>query len=382
LVQIAFYAPMKSPNSSVPSGDRTVAQLLIQALEYRGHQVTLASSLRSWDGSGDENRQRRLRRIAQRTAKQLILKFRQQSDSIRPQLWLTYHVYHKAPDWIGPMVSAALGIPYIIAEASYAPKQAKGPWHEGHKQTEICVGHADAVFNLNSKDFECIQPLLKSTGCLTRLRPFLAEKYFTMNGFCDRLELAQSWELDTDKSWLITVAMMRYGDKFNSYQVLSEILRRLKSDNWQLVIVGDGQAQAEVRQLFSNYSRAQLRFVGRLLSQQLYDLLHHSDLFVWPAINEAYGMALLEAQACGLPVIAGNNGGVPDIVAHNQTGLLSAVGDSDGFARNVDQLLTNINQREIMAKSAIKKFKRDHTLSGAATIIDQTINALLHPSAS
>ena len=49
--------------------------------------------------------------------------------------------------------------------------------------------------------------------------------------------------------------------------------------------------------------------------------LADSDLFVWPAINEAFGMALLEAQASGLPVVAGASGGVRGIVADRETGM-------------------------------------------------------------
>ena len=49
----------------------------------------------------------------------------------KPHAWFTYHLYHKAPDWIGPRISETLKIPYIIAEASYAAKQSGGPWDSG-----------------------------------------------------------------------------------------------------------------------------------------------------------------------------------------------------------------------------------------------------------
>ena len=60
-----------------------------------------------------------------------------------------------------------------------------------------------------------------------------------------------------------------------------------------------------------------------------------ADLYLWPAINEAYGMAFLEAQAAGLPVIAGRTGGVPAVVAADETGLLTPVGDAHAFAAAV-----------------------------------------------
>ncbi len=58
----------------------------------------------------------------------------------RPDAWLTYHVYHKAPDHLGPYVTRALGIPYLVAEASLAAKQANGPLGDGLSRVarELC----------------------------------------------------------------------------------------------------------------------------------------------------------------------------------------------------------------------------------------------------
>ena len=75
-----------------------------------------------------------------------------------------------------------------------------------------------------------------------------------------------------------------------------------------------------------------LRFLGALPPDRLAACYAAADLMVWPAINEAYGMALLEAQAAGLPVVAGRTGGVPDIVRDGVTGLLTPIGDETAFA--------------------------------------------------
>ncbi len=125
-MRIAFYAPMKPPDHAVPSGDRRMARQLMQALRTAGHDVRLASRLRSWEGRGDPERQARIRTEAARGVRRLIARWRDAAD--RPDLWFTYHLYHKAPDLLGPPVARALGLPYVVAEASYAAKQAGGPW--------------------------------------------------------------------------------------------------------------------------------------------------------------------------------------------------------------------------------------------------------------
>ena len=123
-MHVAFYAPMKPPSAPAPSGDRAVARLLIRALELGGHSVDLASSFRTREPTGDAARQDRLRRIGGRLAARLVRRYRAAQEPDRPAAWLTYHLYYKAPDWLGPAVAEALRIPYLVAEASHAPKRA------------------------------------------------------------------------------------------------------------------------------------------------------------------------------------------------------------------------------------------------------------------
>jgi hypothetical protein len=57
-------------------------------------------------------------------------------------------VYYKAPDWLGPRIAKALGIPYVLAEATHAPKRAGGPWAIGHEATEAALRMASRVLPL------------------------------------------------------------------------------------------------------------------------------------------------------------------------------------------------------------------------------------------
>jgi hypothetical protein len=77
-----------------------------------------------------------------------------------------------------------------------------------------------------------------------------------------------------------------------------------------------------------------------------------ADLYLWPAINEAYGMAFLEAQAAGLPVVAGRTGGVPAVVADGVTGVLTPIGDAAAFAAATARLLDDPKARAQLGKAA------------------------------
>ena len=108
---VAFYAPLKSPNHPLPSGDRTMARLLMKAFGRAGFAPQLASELRTLDKTGDRQRQEGLQQESTEEASRLIAHYEGLPDEQRPCLWFTYHVYYKAPDWIGPQVADALGIP-------------------------------------------------------------------------------------------------------------------------------------------------------------------------------------------------------------------------------------------------------------------------------
>ena len=377
-MNIAFYAPMKSPRHPVPSGDRHVARLLLQAMQYAGHDTWLASRLRSWDGAGCAAFQHRVRDVADRAVRRVVRHIERQSTATRPDLWFTYHVYHKAPDWIGPRVSARLGIPYVIAEASYAPKQKHGPWGLGHRQTESAIRSAQAVLALNPADIPALGPLLSSHASMATIDPFLDVTSIDAQRqrAGSRAVLAEAHNLDPDQSWLVAVAMMRHGDKLASYRSLAESLSSLLDLDWQVLLIGDGPARDAVEHAFEPLA-ARTRWIGQQSSAAVLGLLDSADIFVWPAINEAYGMALLEAQACGTPVVAARIGGVESIVVDNETGLLVKQDDVAAFASAVRSLLNDALLRDQLGVNAHTKVRRQHDLSTAAAQIDRILRSVL-----
>jgi glycosyltransferase involved in cell wall biosynthesis len=375
-MRIAFHAPLKPPDHPVPSGDRLVARLLMEALSRGGHHVELAARLRTWDGAGDPARQERLRAVGTRMAARLVRRYRTREAGARPQAWLTYHLYHKAPDWLGPPVAEALGIPYLVAEASIANKQANGPWRLGHEAAKGAVARADALISLNPADENGLRPWVADAARLHRLVPFLDPTPFVAAGTArstHRAAFARAHALDPACPWLAVAAMMRAGDKLRSYTLLAEALGRVLDRPWQLVIAGDGPARPEVERVLSPLGRGRVRLVGRLDEASLPGFYAAADLYVWPALREAFGMAFLEAQASSCPVVAGAEGGVPGIVHDGETGLLAPPGDAGRFANAVARLLDDADLRRRMAADAGRRVVSDHGIAGAARALDAII---------
>jgi glycosyltransferase involved in cell wall biosynthesis len=376
-MSLAFYAPLKSPDHPTPSGDRRMARALIGALRRTGQQVEIACCLRSYDRTGDRKRQERLQALGERYAAKLLRRYREGRE--RPHAWLTYHGYHKAPDWLGPAVSSALRIPYLMIEASFAPKQATGRWALGHRATGSALRQADVVIGLTAIDLECLAPLVEPPAQLRHLPPFLdPAPYAAARSARDRhrAEVAARFALDPGCPWLLTVAMMRTDVKRDSYLLLAEALRHIADRPWQILLVGDGPARSEIEVAFARLG-ARAVVAGRLPEADLPTVYAACDLFVWPAVREAYGLAMLEAQAAGLPVVAGREGGVAEVVQHGTTGILTPPREPQAFAEAIGALLADPSRRHAMGDAALRFVAEQRSIEGAAKALGAALRDAL-----
>lgn len=357
---VAAYAPLKPPDHPVPSGDRRVARLIAAALAKAGHQVEWPSRFRSRDGSGNRLRQLRLALLGDRLADRLLHKLMARPTAQRPRAWVTYHLYYKAPDHLGPSVARGLGIPYIVVEASLAAKQMGGNWDMGHRAVVAALGQAAAIVSLNPSDVPAIDGFRNPRVPHHLLAPFLIAN-----------DYVQTPPRAVRPVRLLAVGMMRLGDKQRSYAVLAQALHRL-SIPWQLAIVGDGPARQAIEVDFAPFGD-RVQFCGECSEPQMAQLRAASDIFVWPAIGEAFGMALLEAQASGLPAIAGASPGVAAIVRDGKTGLLATLGDAAEFAQALATLCVDTNLRAKMAAAAFANVRAHHDIAGAADLFDHLL---------
>jgi glycosyltransferase involved in cell wall biosynthesis len=378
-MRIAFYAPLKSPTHGTPSGDRRVAGLLLDALRLAGLRVELASTFRSFDGEGDAERQLALRRQGEALGVSLADGWRARPEAERPQLWFTYHLYYKAPDWLGPVVSAELGIPYVVAEASHAAKRAYGAWALGHDATAAAIRHAALVVTPSRDDMAGLAELAEPRRILY-LPPFLDVAPYA-DARRRRVELRErlgrEHGLDPGAPWLVVAAMMRVGDKLASYRSLAAALAYHLDARWQLVVAGDGPARAQVEDAFERSGiGARARLLGSLPTRRLAEVFAACDLCAWPAVNEAYGMALLEAQAAGVPIVSCATRGVPDVVLDGRTGVLVPYGDEAALAAAIRSLIDDAPRRQALGDEAARFVCAERSIATAAQALSRALAAL------
>lgn len=106
----------------------------------------------------------------------------------------------------------------------------------------------------------------------------------------------------------------------------------------KLIMVGDGPERQNIEELSRNLGVSNdVRFLGK--QDKMEEIFNVSDIFLLPSQYESFGLAALEAMACGVPVISSNAGGIPEINIHAYTGFLSEVGDVKAMATHTLNLL-------------------------------------------
>jgi glycosyltransferase involved in cell wall biosynthesis len=133
-----------------------------------------------------------------------------------------------------------------------------------------------------------------------------------------------------------------------------------EEDVVHLVIIGDGPEKQRYEKMVEGYGITnQVTFAGFVPQEELPQLLTQLDLFVLPSESESFGVSALEAQACGVPVIVNNVGGLPEVVKHGETGIIIPNNSPEEIYKAMKTLLNDDYNRHQMETNAAQ-FVRDH----------------------
>jgi N-acetyl-alpha-D-glucosaminyl L-malate synthase BshA len=133
-------------------------------------------------------------------------------------------------------------------------------------------------------------------------------------------------------------------------RILAEVRREIPA---HLYMVGDGPERGPAERLAIELGlEAHVSFLGK--QDHIHRLLPGMDVLLLPSELESFGLAALEAMACGVPPVATNAGGVPELIANGVDGFLEPVGDIVAQAARVIELLSDSSRYEAVAAAARK----------------------------
>jgi len=367
-VKIAFHTPLNRYGDGAPSGDRLMAHQLVTLLEELGHTVEIVPAERSFMREPDPALLAAHKKAAQGVI--VSLTERWQAPQAQPDLFVTYHCHYRAPDLIGPALAERFDLPYLVAEASDAQKRFDGPWAEAAALARAAILRADLHLCMTARDREGLSRLIPEPERLVELPPFLL-------GVDEVPERVSAPRADGEPVRLIAVAMMRQGNKAACYLFLARTLARIADLPWTLTLTGDGPERAAIETAFAGFPSGRVHFLGRRERAEILTQLSSHDLFVWPGLNEAYGVVYLEAQAAGLPVAALDSGGVPAVVARDRTALLAPHGDEAALAATIARLIGDPGLRARMAAAAQVFARQERNGDSARVILAKALDAAI-----
>lgn len=158
-----------------------------------------------------------------------------------------------------------------------------------------------------------------------------------------------------DRLNLLFVGGLDRAHYFKGLEILLNSLVIVDPKKWQLRIVGDGDLRPYYEELTKKLKLdKQVEFKGKLNEAELIRAFQEADLFILPSINgnEAFGLVLVEAMACGVPVIASNLPGVRQVFTNHIEGLLFEPGDCEDLKKKLEFIFNNEEVRRVMSLAA------------------------------
>ncbi len=353
-MKIAFYAPFKPIDHPIPSGDLTIAKGIVKFLEDRGHKINVQSRLRA-----------RWLYYTPWKWPLFIFDFIKILISLKmnpPNFWLTYHTYYKAPDILGPWICRILNIRYVIFQGIYSTKRRKKlKTVIGFYLNRAALQKADHVFTNKSIDFKNLKRLIADHQ-LTYIRPGIYPGNYEKREK-QRQRLRNEWSIGS-RSVILSAAMFRDDVKTRGLLWLIDCCAELikKGIDFKLVIAGSGQMENKIKAAAKTKLTGHVRFVGKLAPKDMPGFYSAGDIFAFPGIGEALGMVFLEAQSCGLPVVAFDNGGIPEVVIREKTGFLTPMYDCPKLNEKMEILLSDKDLRMKMGQNASEYVRTYHDL--------------------
>lgn len=196
-----------------------------------------------------------------------------------------------------------------------------------------------------------------------------AKKSFVENGISENKVIVTEFGIDTKKFWPSEVPkehndfrILYVGrlELLKGIQYLLQAFSSIKGRNFSLTLVGP--ILPEIKPILKQYNDDRIEIVGAVSQDSLVSYYQQADLFVFPSINDAFGLVVLEAMACGVPVVTTDHSCGHDLVTDGKDGFVVPSRDAEAIKEKIEILLDDHERLQLMGREAVAKVRSNYTL--------------------
>lgn len=202
--------------------------------------------------------------------------------------------------------------------------------------------------NLKSADY-----ILSTSQNMAKETSLYTKKNITITPFGIDTSIFRPVNVKTDNKKFI-IGIVKTLSRIYGIDYLIRAFKIIKDryEDVELHIAGKGEQEDELKSLCSRLDLGNsVRFLGYLNNEyKVAETFNTFDIAVFPSLSESFGVAALEAQACGIPVIVTNVGGFPEVVQKGNTGLIIEKENVEEIASSIERLMNDENRRDSMSK--------------------------------
>ncbi len=288
-------------------------------------------------------------------------------------------IIHAGHIWILPYIASKYNIPLIIT--------AHGTDLLGYKESqrfrkiaEEAANHAQAIITISKENSDLVCECFESVKDKVILIPNGYNADIIYPEKVNKDEFLREFGINKHYDKIVSFA-----GKFTHFKGIDILLKAAKiyeNDDTLTILAGDGELFNEMNELAKTLNLKNVVFIKNRPHEILRKLYSIADVSLVPSRNEAFGLVVIEALACGTPVIGTNSGGIPDILT-KETGLLFEQENYHELALKVlDVLNGKVHfDRKYIAEDTLAKYSQDEFTESLVNIYDEALkkqNKTLH----
>ena len=271
-------------------------------------------------------------------------------------------VVHGQHVWVLPYLAIDTGLPMVVT-AHGTDLMGYDRWPQFRKYADAVMEYSKAVISISKDNFLLLEQML----------PGYKDKVVMMrNGYdpsvfyperLDQYEVLGRHGITAEE--IEYARIISFAGKLTRFKGVDILLDAMaiyedKEPKSLTLIIGDGEEMDSLRNQASNLGLKSVRFLGNVDQNELRRLYNAADFNLVPSRREAFGLVAIEAMGCGIPVIATNEGGLPDFV-NDEVGALVNPEDPNDLARKILEMQARLDRVDVTAwRQEIYEYARNN----------------------